>query len=426
MKAHPQSSRGQWRLLQLTRRLWFRPALFSALAAVSLSPYIPADLAKRMGAHAVDDILNTLAASMLAVTIFSLSTMVSAYAAATGSVTPRATKLLLEDRFTQNALATFLGAFLFSLVGITALSTGLYGNEGRAVLFLVTLGVVVLIIATLLRWIDHVSRLGRVGETTDLVEAAAREAMEERRDQPHLGAMPLLDPHGGVPPDARPLYSREIGYVQHIDLGALQELAREHGGAVYVHTLPGGFVETSRPLAWVRGIQDDRALNAAARSFIIGGTRSFDQDPRFGLSVLAEIASRSLSSAINDPGTAIEVIGRAVRLLTIWADTPATAGRPVLYPDLHVPGIELSDLFDDVFGPIARDGASNVDVGVRLQKALTALARLDDPRYAVAARRHSALALERAVLALQVEHDRGLIRDLARRIDTAPDDPRKR
>jgi hypothetical protein len=50
---------------------------------------------------------------------------------------------------------------------------------------------------------------------------------------------------------------------------------------------------------------------------IVGDVRSFDQDPRFGAVVLTEIASRALSPGMNDPGTAIDVIGRAVRLLAI-------------------------------------------------------------------------------------------------------------
>ena len=99
---------------------------------------------------------------MLAVTTFSLSTMVSAYSAATSNVTPRATKLLMEDSTTQNVLATFVGSFLFSLVGIIALSTGAYGDGGRVVLFASRSCVIGLIVVTLLRWIDHLSRLGRV------------------------------------------------------------------------------------------------------------------------------------------------------------------------------------------------------------------------------------------------------------------------
>ena len=35
--------------------------------------------------------------------------------------------------------------------------------------------------------------------------------------------------------------------------------------------------------------------------------------------VLSEIATRALSAAVNDPGTAIGVIGRLTRLLNTWA-----------------------------------------------------------------------------------------------------------
>lgn len=98
--------------------------------------------------------------------------MVSAYSAASSGVTPRATTLLMDDSTTQNPLATSIGSFSFSLVGIIALSTGAYGEQGRVVLFTVTIGVVILIVYTLLRWIDHLSKLGRVGETIDYISLA--------------------------------------------------------------------------------------------------------------------------------------------------------------------------------------------------------------------------------------------------------------
>lgn len=166
------TSRWAWFFAKVARRIWFRATLFSILAvataliAIVVSPFIPSDLPTKIGADAVDNILGIIASSMLTVTTFSLSTMVSAYSAATSNVTPRATKLVMEDSTTQNVLATFVGSFLFSLVGIIALSTGAYGDRGRVVLFVVTIAVIVLIVVTLLRWIDHLSRLGRVTETT--------------------------------------------------------------------------------------------------------------------------------------------------------------------------------------------------------------------------------------------------------------------
>ena len=192
-------SKWGWLLLRLSRRLWFRAALISLLAVAAalvsllISPYLPDGLSAKIGADAVDSILSIIATSMLTVTTFSLSTAVSAYGAATSNVTPRATKLLIEDTTTQNVLATFVGSFLYSLVAIITLSMGAYGERGRVVLFAVTILVILLIVVTLLRWIDYLLKLGRVGETTEAVEDAAASAMRARHLHPYLGGSRLRE-----------------------------------------------------------------------------------------------------------------------------------------------------------------------------------------------------------------------------------------
>lgn len=119
-------SKWGWRLLQLSRKLWMRTVLFAILAVVTallaivVQGVIPPSLSGMIGADAVDKLLNILASSMLAVTTFSLSVMISAYGAATSNISPRATKLLMEDSTAQQALATFVGSFVFSIVGIIA------------------------------------------------------------------------------------------------------------------------------------------------------------------------------------------------------------------------------------------------------------------------------------------------------------------
>lgn len=50
-----------------------------------------------------------------------------------------------------------------------------------------TIAVIILIVYTLLRWIDHLSKLGRVGETIDRVEVATISALVSRRKLPYLG-----------------------------------------------------------------------------------------------------------------------------------------------------------------------------------------------------------------------------------------------
>lgn len=387
-----------WRLSLLARKIWFRATLFSlvavmtALLAIVVEPFIPADMPTKIGAGAVDSVLGIIASSMLAVTTFSLNVMVSSYSAATSNVTPRATKLVMEDTTTQNVLATFLGSFLFSLAGIITLSTGAYGDRGRVVLFVVTIVVVVLIMVTLLKWIDHLSKLGRVTETTARVEDATRKALDDRRRHPYMGAT-YLDPNRLPSDGVRTVRSKTIGYVQHLDIAALSEISEQCEGRIYVAAVPGKFVDLETELARTESMPDVYA-DKILRCFTIGDTRSFDQDPRFGACVLSEIASRALSPGINDPGTAIDVIGRAVRLLSLWSD-PADEQIP-RFGRVFVPALNPDDLFDDLFNSIARDGAGVVEVGLRLQKAYQSLAQAGDRRCAAAARRHAIKAMEYA------------------------------
>ncbi len=407
------TTRLQWLLLQVTKKVWVRATAFSllgvatALVAVWIKRYVPQDIPARIGAHAVDNLLNILAASMLSVTIFSLSTLVAALASATSNVTPRATRLLTEDSTAQNALATFLGAFLYSLVGIIALQTGLYGDTGRVVLYVVTLAVIVVIVGTLLKWIDHVSKLGRVGETTERVEHVARRAMRDRHRHPYLGGVPFtsLD---RLPEGAWPVFPDEMGYLAHIDMEALTETCDAQCCEVFVGAVPGKYVDPTAPLAWVTGPRGDDTCSEVCSAFTVSEERSFDQDPRFGVVVLSEIASRALSPAMNDPGTAIDVLGRALRLLALWA-TPVERIAPE-HPRVHVPPVLLQDLFDDVFTPIARDGAAHVEVMLRLQKTLRSLSLLGGPEFRAAALHHSAQALQRAEQAMPLEADRARVR----------------
>jgi len=245
-------TRLSWVLRQVTKRLWFRTTLFSlagvvtALLAIALRDFVPPSLPAKIGADSVDKILGIIASSMLAVTTFSLSIIVSAYGAASNGVTPRATTLVMEDSTTQNALATFIGSFLFSLVGIIALSTGAYGAQGRVVLFAVTLLMIVLIVYTLLRWIGHLSTLGRVGETIDRVEAATLAALEHRARWPYLGGAPYPESFV-LPSSALTIASTDTGYVQHIDISGLAAVAEKHQLKIYLEVLPGTFVHIARP-----------------------------------------------------------------------------------------------------------------------------------------------------------------------------------
>lgn len=366
--------RWQWVIRLLTRRMWFRAALFClfavalALVGALIGHTISYQFAATIGAKSVDNILGILASSMLAVTTFSLSTMVSAYSGATSTLTPRAVQLLIDDSTAQNALATFLGSFLFAIVGIIALSTGVYGDTGRAILYVGTILVILVIVVTFLRWIEHIARFGRVADTIDRVERAAIEAVRAMTQRPRFGPRARVT----VPDGASVVRHDRIGRVTHVDAPELATVAAQIGAEITLAALPGTLVDPARLLAWTMAPLDSRQECRIRDAFTIANTRAFDHDPRFGLVVLSEIASRALSPAVNDPGTAIAVLEAGTRVLAAMLrhDPPPHQATPV---GIAIPPFAVPDLIEDLYRPIARDGAGTIEVGIRLQKSLAAL-----------------------------------------------------
>lgn len=360
--------------LRLGRQVWVRAAIFTltavvvALAANVLGPLLPFEFGIDLAQNSVGSLLQIIATAMLTVSTFSVTAMVTAFSAATTTATPRSTPLLIADPTSQNAVSTFIGAFTFSLVGIVALSTGYYLPQGRTILFVATLVVIGIVVFTLLRWISHLSTFGRMSDVIDRVERAATTSLELHAAAPTLGARPAV----AVPPDAVDVHAEKVGYVTHVDVAALDRLARRHGLDVHVRATPGRIADARVPLAAVTGAVDDSVRTGLRRAFRIENHRTFEQDPRFGVIALTEIGSRALSAATNDPGTAIEVIASLQRVFA-----RALAAEPdadVAYERVWVPAPMLTDLVDDAFRPLARDGAADVEVQVRLQKCLASLA----------------------------------------------------
>ncbi|MEJ8567957.1 DUF2254 domain-containing protein [Elongatibacter sediminis] len=421
----------QFLLNRIRERLWVRPlimavlSVFAAFVAKSADHVAFLQSVPEVSFDSLKTLLSVISSSMLVIATFSVASMVSAYASASGTATPRTFPLILADDVSQNALSTFIGAFIFSIVALVTLLNSYYDTAGRFALFVLTLAVFAVVILTFVRWVDRIARLGRLGTTVDKVEAAVQAAVNRRRKRPCLGGVPRSSAPGEEAGVA--VFTDDIGYIQRIDMEELQHCARAHGLRVSIDALPGTFMTPDRPLARVSADSDEsdeaeksdkpdqsdepkrptvEDIERIRRAFVIGHDRLFDDDPRFGIIVLAEIASRALSPAVNDPGTAIDIIGTLVRLLMAWNEERSEDDDDgPEYDRIRVPPISVDDLFDDAFTGIARDGAGTIEVATRLQKAFRTLSSTDRASLSSAANHHSRLALERARLKMSLPAD---------------------
>lgn len=419
MRSFVSVDRLRFLLNRFRERLWVRPL---AVCLLSIGAVFVAKLADGtklaklvpvIAPDSVETLLSIMASSMLVIATFSVASMVAAYASASSTATPRSFTLVVSDDVSQNALSTFVGAFIFSVVALTAAKNSYFDKAGLFILFVLTVIVFGIVILTFVRWVDSIARLGRLGSTIEKVEMATANALKRRRDMPTLGG--TLKEVSQVQGQA--VFAPSIGYVQHIDMASIQTWAEDVDARVVVAALTGTFISPDRVLAYVSPSSGNTSAidySCIVKSFHIGDNRLFEDDPRFGLIVLSEIAGRALSPAVNDPGTAINIIGTLIRLFALWNGPENRVSEKTLeYDRVAVPQISVRDMFDDAFTTIARDGAGVVEVSVRLQKALHSLALTGNAEISDAARHHQRLALERSRKALDMEEDLAAVRGAA-------------
>ena len=402
----------QFLLNRYRERLWIKPVIACVLSVAGvllahLADSVPVDWkVPEIAQSSVIDLLKIIAASMLGVATFAVASMVAAYASTGQSATARAFPLIVADDVSQNALSVFIGAFIFAIIALSATTNDYFGKAGRFTLFVLTLLTLLIVVLVFVRWVDSIARLGRLGAVIGTVEQATSRALARRRQHPYLGALAASGPPCGLA-----FHSDSIGFLQQIDMPALQRLAARSKVRITLAVLPGAMIVPSRPLGYVLQDSGDSGPVEAAlltKAFTIGPVRRFDDDPRFGLVALAEIGCRALSPAVNDPGTAIAVLGSAHRLLSDWV-APADPAEPE-YDRIEAPPLSLDDMLEDVFPALGRDGAGMVEVAMRVQRVLGELGRCGDTQLALAARRHAVLALARAERALDFPADLALVR----------------
>lgn len=174
-------------------------------------------------------------------------------------------------------------------------------------------------------------------------------------------------------PRAEIRWERGGGILRQIDLPALVRAAVAIDGVIELASAPGDTLREGGVVALVRGGDGDVDGAALLASLEVGLDRSFDQDPRFAFRLLADIAIRALSAAVNDQATATQVVDSIDSLLAALCDRRLNVGRihaddgqlQVLIP---VPG--WADYLELAIGDIARAGRDIAPVQQRLLRLL--------------------------------------------------------
>jgi uncharacterized membrane protein len=274
------------------------------------------DVVSTISASSAIAICSSIASGMIALTgiVFSLAFVMVQFSATAYS--PRLVLWVARDPVVSHALGMFTATFLYALIELAWLDRG---DSGR-VPFLSTLMVVALLIASVGMFIALIERLGMLQVNRMLIFTGdrGRHAIEElypstesaaasaTADKPKLSELPVTQTltHAGRPQ-----------VIQAIRVAELLTLATESGAVIEVAAAVGDTVLQKTPLVRVYSARqpvDEQRLKAA---FEIGDERTFEQDPKYAIRLVVDIAIKALSPAINDPTTAVQALDQIEDLL---------------------------------------------------------------------------------------------------------------
>ncbi len=358
----------------LASLLWPLPALavVVALAAGIVLPLVdvavigdlPPALTRYLfsgGPAAARSVLEAIASSLVTVTSLTFSLTVITLQLASSQFSPRLLRNFTADPTVHAVLTLFLGTFTFALTVLRTVRSG-SGHQGDFVPQISVSLAFILEIASimgLVYFLAHLTREIRVDtvmanvhrETTATISRLFPDRADDARNDGNgdAGGNDDGDDAGGardggrestgdggsagdrghprpVPESQTAILIEAVtsGFLLSIDPNDLQEAAEANNAVIRIDREPGSSIVHGTPLATAWPVVSNQPLTeqnadelrrAVSSAATIGFERTIVQDVSFGLRQLTDVAARALSPGVNDPTTAVHVLGHLSAIL---------------------------------------------------------------------------------------------------------------
>jgi uncharacterized membrane protein len=358
---------------RVTQAFWALPALGAVLAAAAA--LVTARLDREYGGaggllygggpDSARAILQTVATSVLTFAGLTFSITIVALQLASSQFSPRVLTSLLRDRWTQSALAVFVGTFVYALLMLREVRGG---DEpfvpGLGVGLVVLLGLFA--IGALVGFIQHMAQSLRVVTIIDRIFLQTKRALDAWYPDERSA-----EPDGRLADGPRTLVrARGDGVLTWFDRDELVKCAKAEDLTVELLVPAGTWVAEGENLLAVHGTAE------SAESFsglvALGRERETSRDPSYGFRQLVDIAERALSPGVNDPTTAVQCLDRMHSLLRRIAGRELAVGDTVVdgVVRLRVPAPDWADYLGLACDEVRHWGAGSLRVHRRMESML--------------------------------------------------------
>lgn len=413
---------------ELTSTFWFVPALiisgtiamaFFSIWLDSLITLSEEGIGRFLFIGSIDSarsILTTVAGAMIGVagTVFSITLV--ALTLASSQFGPRLIRNFMYERLNQVVLGSYVSTYIYCLLILN--STG----GADQMLFIPGLSVLLALIAAvtniilLIVFIHHIAvsiQADHVVSDISLSLASNLKTLFPDFNREDQGDTESFDVETATSAYefSQPFRSKESGYLQYIDIEALIKLAKEKELLIELKHRPGDYLVEGIELGilYTNTAAEDEDIKKALSQFIIGRTRTHQQDVEHTINQMVEIAARALSPGVNDPYTAIACIDNLSSSLCYMTKVKFPS-KYLLDKDgqLRVIADVLSfeGILNAAFNQIRQYAKRSPSVVIRLMEALTTIDKIaKNPSHKEALRKHATMVLHMAEASFDEPND---------------------
>jgi uncharacterized membrane protein len=335
--------------------------------------FIP-KFASTVSVNSAIGIYSAIASGMISLTgiVFSLTFVMVQFSATAYS--PRLVLWIASDPVMSHAIGVFTATFLYALASLAWVDRE---SSGRVPLVGIIV-VAVLLIVSVVMFISLIQRVGMLQVTRMLIFTG-----DQGRAVIESLYPPIETPHAVIPAEisqtacVQQLYHRgRPQFVRAIEIDGLVALATRSGCLIDFTAAVGDSLLDTTTILRVWGGTGPLPEQELRKLIEIGSERTFEQDPKYALRLLVDIAIKALSPAVNDPTTAVQALDQIedllIRLgrrrLEIGAFRDA-AGHPRLLIDFP----DWEDYLRLAFDEIRYCGATSVQVMRRMHALISEL-----------------------------------------------------
>jgi len=287
-------------------------AMLLALVLSRIDRSHPIESVAVIQTSAAEQLLGAIAAGMIAFTgiVFSISLLVAQFWNTAYSF--RLTQWLRQTPLTAHAFGVFSATFVYALAALLVL--GRHSDARLVLTELTSIGLLLASVFVFLLLLYGTLRQMNLSYVLVLVGGRGREVIDDLYGVPGAGAP--VDPGkelDGASESGRIVHRGAPKVVLAVDFKSLVELATNADARIDIEVGVGDTVPDGAVIARVSGGPIDE--NRVRRAFMLGNERTMEQDPKFALRLLVDVAIKALSPAINDPTTAVQALDQIEDLL---------------------------------------------------------------------------------------------------------------